>query len=248
LFQPFSQADSSTTRKYGGTGLGLTITKDLIEPLDGEIGVESVPNEGPIFWFTMIAEKGDPAKARQNIADDEPLEIPGSQNDRTLHILVAEDNDINKQIITGMLGPLSGHVDMVDNGLQAVAAVARSRYDVVLMDAHMPEMDGTTATRKIRSLPKPVSDVPIIALTADAMRGNRRKFLDAGMNDYVVKPIDQRELFRAISRCIDVSVRAPETKVQSSDPDTVQHLNLETTKEMDNLIGNLDEILDGTER
>ena len=196
----------------------------------------------------MIAERGDPARTRQNIAEDELLEVPGAGSNRTLHILVAEDNDINQQIITGLLGPLNGHVDMVDNGLQAVAAVTRSHYDFVLMDAHMPEMDGITATKKIRSLPEPVSDVPIIALTADAMRGDRGKFLDAGMNDYVVKPIDQRELFKAIARGIDTSVPVPEADIQIVDADTVQPFNKEGVQELDNLIGNLDNFLDGTER
>ncbi|MDA1326104.1 MAG: ATP-binding protein [Proteobacteria bacterium] len=211
LFQPFSQADGSTTRKYGGTGLGLTITKNLVELLGGEIGVASVPDIGSKFWFTMVPEKGEPAKARKNIADDEPLELPIVGSDRTLRILIAEDKHVNQQIVTGMIGPLNCQFDIVENGLEAVAAVTRSRYDVVLMDAHMPEMDGITATRKIRSLPEPVSDVPIIAITADAMSDDRGKFLEAGMNDYITKPIDQRELLKAIKRCIDASM--PDVKM-----------------------------------
>ena len=243
LFQPFSQADGSTTRKYGGTGLGLTITKNLVELLGGEMGVESVPDIGSKFWFTMVPEKGEPAKARQSFADDEPLALPIVGSDRTLRILIAEDKQVNQQIVTGMIGPLNCQFDMVENGLEAVAAVTRSRYDVVLMDAHMPEMDGITATRKIRSLPEPVSNVPIIAITADAMSGDRGKFLEAGMNDYITKPIDQRELLKAIKRCVEVSTpdaKVPVDEAPVTGADAVEAVDEDAANKPGNLAGQTD--------
>ena len=204
LFRPFTQAEIDTAEKYGGTGLGLSISKNIVELLDGTIGVDSRPGEGAAFWFTIVAEAGeasdaaDAAPRSSGIAVPEPNDtLPGR---KSLRILLAEDNAINRRIVAGMLASLGCRLDMVENGLEAVAAVARTPYDLVLMDAHMPEMDGVTATKRIRALPGPAATVPIVALTADAMRGDREKFLASGMTDYVAKPIDQQELLAVIAR------------------------------------------------
>lgn len=204
LFQPFSQADSSTTRKYGGSGLGLSICKSLVEMLNGEIGVESEPGEGTCFWFNIIAELGNAA----NVEPDDGV-VANADNTitkigRTLRILVAEDNQINQRVVASLLQPLQCQLHIVENGLEAVKAVQRESFDLVLMDVQMPEMDGPTATKTIRLLKdKDVASIPIIALTANAMKGDREKYLAAGMDDHVSKPIDQRALVGAIMRCTD---------------------------------------------
>ncbi len=122
-------------------------------------------------------------------------------SDRPLRILVAEDNHVNQAVLRAMLVQTGHRIDMVANGSEAVSAAMRLPYDLVLMDIQMPEMDGITATRKIRDLPGPVGQVPIIALTANAMKGDRERYLEAGMTDYVSKPINPRNLFATMARC-----------------------------------------------
>jgi signal transduction histidine kinase/AmiR/NasT family two-component response regulator len=206
LFTPFTQADVSTTRKYGGTGLGLSISRNLIDLLGGEIGVQSVPGLGSKFWFTVLAEPAQTLKtgSRETRINQEQPEIP--EIGQGLRILVADDNHVNQKVIVKMLAPLTDQVDVVGNGLEAVAVVQKRHYHVVLMDAQMPEMDGIEATQKIRALSnEAIANMPIIALTANAMQGDRQRYLDAGMNDYTSKPIDPRALFGAIARCVDAS-------------------------------------------
>jgi signal transduction histidine kinase/DNA-binding NarL/FixJ family response regulator len=204
LFKPFSQADVSTTRKFGGTGLGLSICKNIIETHGGEISVESTTGEGACFRFDVIAEKGNSAKPIIVSADEDEMAEKLVNIGKRLRILVVEDNRINQKVISQILvGTLNCQPDIVANGHEAVRRVQEQKYDVVLMDIRMPEMDGPTATKHIRSLDDPeIANMPIIALTADAMKGDREKYLAAGMNDYVSKPINQRELWGAISRCV----------------------------------------------
>lgn len=204
LFVPFVQADPSTARKYGGTGLGLVLSKQFVELLGGEIGVESMKEGGTAFWFTIAAEVGN----LENVNADAELGIetfiPEARIGRTIKILLAEDNQINQKVVKALLGPLNCELDTVTNGLEAVQAVRSQTYDVVLMDIQMPVMDGLEATRIIRTLNDPGKpDIPIIALTANAMKGDRESYFDAGMNEYVSKPVAQRALFGAIMRCVD---------------------------------------------
>ena len=206
LFKRFSQADSSTTRKFGGTGLGLSICRELCELMEGEVGAESEPGKGSTFWFTVRCEAGDSADA---VEDPWPsfrsdLRRPGG-GQRRLRILVAEDNKVNRIVIDSLVKRMGHQAHIVNNGLEAVEAVRADgarRYDLVLMDVQMPEMDGCAAAEAIRALPGPEAALPIIALTANAMRGDREKYLACGMTDYVPKPIEPQALLAAIERCV----------------------------------------------
>jgi len=203
LFDKFTQADSTISRRYGGTGLGLAICKSLIELMGGEIGYDTAPREGTTFWITLACEPGTDSALPAPDAPDAPdaPETPAKAvPDQPLTILVAEDNSVNQQIIRLMLEKAGHRCDMAENGAQAVEAVRRQDYDLVLMDIQMPEMDGIAATSAIRSLGGKRAKTPIVALTANAMKGDRALYLSAGMNDYVAKPIDPAALGAALSR------------------------------------------------
>ncbi len=205
LFKAFAQADTTTTRKFGGTGLGLVICKQLTKLMGGEIGIDSTEGLGSTFWFTIEVDKGDPEKVK---AEEQAEKLRNKQPDyigKSIKILVAEDNQINQKVIQSLLTPLNCHLHVVNNGLEAYMAVQRQAFDVVLMDVQMPQMDGPTATRRIRELDTLVAKIPIIALTANAMKGDREFYLASGMDDYVSKPIDQRALIGAISRWVSAS-------------------------------------------
>jgi CheY-like chemotaxis protein len=193
LFQPFTQADVSTTRKYGGTGLGLAICKRLIELMRGTIGVKSRSGEGSCFWFTvkvLPVEQGREA-ATVPAPDKAPHSRAGKADFR---ILLAEDNSINQKVALLMLKNLGYTADIAKNGNEAIKALEHHRYDLVLMDCLMPELDGFEATRRIRSQNGYGAQVPIIAMTANAFAQDREACLAAGMTDYLSKPVREAEL------------------------------------------------------
>lgn len=194
LFRPFVQVDNSTTRKFGGTGLGLVISKRLVELMDGEIGVDSRSGVGSTFWFTLSLEIGREAlmySSEQNF----PL-LPSRQAKRKKEcILLVEDNLVNQKLVSILLNKLGYEYEIASNGLMAVAMVKENQYSCILMDCQMPEMDGFQATALIRQT-EPGKDyfTPIIALTAHAMVGDREKCIAAGMDDYLSKPIKMEHL------------------------------------------------------
>lgn len=250
IFEPFTQADSSTTRNFGGTGLGLTICKNLAELLGGEIGIDSTPGRGSTFWFTITAKRVVDQKSEESGPQPVPSQVD-AENDRKLHILIAEDNKLNQKIISWILAPLNCQFDIVEDGLEAVSAMARSGYDIVLMDVQMPGMDGVTATQKIRSIEGPNRDIPIIALTANAMQGDRDLYLKQGLTDYVSKPIDQRILLEAITRHTDMSMpeideAALAANLGSDDTNDTQKQS--ASESIKDLTDDLDKLLDGTGR
>lgn len=203
LFQNFNQADGSISRRFGGTGLGLSICKKLVGLMGGEITVTSREGHGSTFRFEVpCGLAAAPAPP--------PAELPAAgETARPLRVLVAEDNHTNQILIRHLLGREGHHCDIVADGREAVDAVGVRPYDIVLMDAQMPEMDGVAATRAIRAADGRVARIPIIMLTANAMAGDRERYLDAGASDYVSKPIDAAVLLPMLQRLAGGGTTAP---------------------------------------
>ncbi len=190
LFEPYIQAGSTTATQYGGTGLGLSIAQRLVLLMGGEIGCESEVGQGSMFWFAIAAER---AESSQKAKEAQPTRrLQG-------HLLVVEDNAVNRMLIGAYLDEFGLTYEMVETGASAIMALASNSYDLVLMDIMMPELDGVQTTQRCRLLHGPAAEVPIIALTAKAMKGDREKFLASGMNGYVSKPIRGRELHAALA-------------------------------------------------
>ena len=196
LFRPFTQADVSTTRRYGGTGLGLAISRHLAELMGGRIGVDSTVGVGSTFWFEVPLQIIAPTATSRA-----PAASPGPQSALARgRVLVAEDNPVNQVVAAEMLKRMGCRVDLVGNGREAVAAVRSLPYDLVFLDCDMPEMDGFDAVRAIRAGEAAGKRVPVIAMTASALKGDRERCLEAGMDDYLPKPVRLGDLTAAVQR------------------------------------------------
>jgi CheY-like chemotaxis protein len=195
IFEIFTQAANDTNRKYGGTGLGLTIVKQLVELQGGTISVKSKEGSGSSFVFVLKFKKSKPAEKEKK---QFPVSKKLSHIDK-LNILLVEDNLLNQILAKKVLTNWNWNVDVADNGLVAVKKLKNASYDLILMDIQMPEMDGYEATRQIRKKAPPAKrDVPIIAITAHAITGEAEKCYNAGMNDYITKPFDEKVLYEKI--------------------------------------------------
>ncbi|MCF8347549.1 MAG: response regulator [Bacteroidales bacterium] len=198
LFNSFEQLDASNTRKYGGTGLGLAISKKLVEMMNGSIGVESEPDVGSVFWFAVKLKRA----TQQPRPGKKTAPAFNSRINKKLHVLLAEDNLINQKVATYSLHQMGFTVEIANNGLEAVEKYTQTKYDLILMDVQMPELSGFDATRRIRSLENSSGHgarIPIIALTANAMKGDMERCIAAGMDAYLSKPFQQIDLMELIA-------------------------------------------------
>jgi CheY-like chemotaxis protein len=200
IFDAFAQVDVSHSRRHGGTGLGLAISRQIIALMGGGIGVDSTLGQGSTFWFEVPFQP-----ARQALANQAPDPLGTTAPRLHGHVLVVEDNEVNQLVAQGFLESFGLQISLAENGLRAVEIVARQRFDLVLMDCQMPELDGFEATQRIRAREHALGTgagaaVPIIALTANAFEGERERCFSAGMNDFIPKPFTQAELHSVLAR------------------------------------------------
>ncbi|MFZ2324189.1 MAG: response regulator [Ignavibacteriaceae bacterium] len=245
LFKPFSQIDGTEGKNFGGTGLGLVICKEFTNLMKGDISVRSIEGQGSQFNFSVVLKK-QPFTANQRQEVSRSVSNVGivsaqfleanlkkySEKRKKIQILLAEDNLINQKVVIRMLSSAGYQADAVMNGEQAVRVFGQKNYDLILMDVQMPEMDGFTATKKIREMEPPKNNVPIIAITAHALVGDREKCIEAGMNDYISKPVVAKEIVMLIDKLLkldqmNLEVPVEEKKGNSSfDFDRLKQISL----------------------
>ena len=223
LFTAFEQADGSSTRRMGGTGLGLAISRHLARLMGGDAGVDSVPGQGSTFWLTVRVAR---TNARRNVVDMAELNGASLRHDPPWHVLIVEDSEINRDIMGEILGDVGITIEMAEDGVKAVDMAARNRYNLILMDLQMPEMDGLEACRRIRQAGLN-QDVPVIALTANAFDQVRHETRQAGMNDFVAKPVEPAMLFAALLRWLPARQESTEqARAHEAIPDEAEQAKL----------------------
>jgi len=203
LFKAFVQADATTQRNHGGTGLGLFITRRLAELMGGAASVESRPGVGSTFRVSFSARPAS-ARATDESQPASASEIHAALKSSNLRVLLVDDHPINRKIAALFLRPFNMRIVEAENGIEALAALEREPFDLVLLDIHMPKMDGPTVFSRIRAGSADWADVPVIALTADAMSGDRERYLAMGMSGYLSKPLAERDLMSEVTRVINL--------------------------------------------
>jgi CheY-like chemotaxis protein/two-component sensor histidine kinase len=190
LFSRYNSANGFVAKTYGGSGLGLSICKGLVTLLGGEIGYRSTKGAGSSFWFNVPVEQPFDG----NLGLPAPIASTGKPATRSLHILVAEDNEINREVAMGLIKNLGHRVEVVEDGAEAISRLEECDYDLILMDVQMPKLDGIQATKAIRAMPGKKAETVIVAMTAGAMSQDQERCLAAGMNDYISKPVNSDRL------------------------------------------------------
>jgi PAS domain S-box-containing protein len=229
LFKPFTQAETSIARRFGGTGLGLTISKRFAEAMGGTIQVESEPGKGSTFTLTVKLTRAQGEVAAHN---ETPVEL--SRPSRSLRVLLAEDTDTTRYLVAAMLGRQGHQVTAVEDGARAIDTARVGAFDIALIDMHMPVVDGVDAVKAIRAMPSSVAELPIIALTADVISGNMERYLKAGADVVVAKPVDWVRLSAEMARLTNTHTAQAPTPPQSS-PDGA--FNAVMIDEIESLLG-----------
>jgi signal transduction histidine kinase/HPt (histidine-containing phosphotransfer) domain-containing protein/ActR/RegA family two-component response regulator len=215
LFQPFTQADSSTTRQFGGTGLGLAISRQLAEMMHGALGVQSTEHEGSTFWFTVRVSSAVGTDS-ECVKEDQQRAV-NTEARRDLSILLVDDNRINQKVELSILDRYGFLADSAANGREALTSLEQKHYDLVLMDCQMPVMDGFEATAAIRTQEGVMRHTVIIAMTANALQGDREKCLAAGMDDYLAKPVTSNALLRMLAKWFPAPASMPSLQITEAD-------------------------------
>lgn len=206
LFAPFTQADASISRQFGGTGLGLAITRKLARAMGGDVEVESEPGKGSVFKLTMVVE---PARTAPAAEVQDQLCAPRRVARRGRRILLVDDHPLNRRVARLFLEPEGYVVTEAEDGQQALERLREQQFDLVLLDAHMPVLDGIETLKRIRASGEPWKDMPVVALTADAMSGDRERYLSVGMDGYLAKPIEQHALLTEVARLLEPKLPTP---------------------------------------
>ncbi|WP_445228439.1 ATP-binding response regulator [Cyanothece sp. BG0011] len=200
LFQPFVQADTSTTRQFGGTGLGLTICRRIVQCMNGEIGLNSTVGDGSTFWLKIPFALGDGSRRTQTGERNDPDQDLSATAPTSVRILLVEDYEDNRILMLMLLETLGYQADWVTNGQEFLDKTEEQEYDIVFLDCQMPVLDGYEAIKRFRQREEPGSHTVVIGLTAHAMEGDRQKCLDAGMDDYLSKPIIMENLANLLEK------------------------------------------------
>jgi CheY-like chemotaxis protein/anti-sigma regulatory factor (Ser/Thr protein kinase) len=216
LFAPFTQADGSISRRFGGTGLGLAITRKIARTMGGDVKVTSTPDKGSVFTLTLRAQLAEKPKSADSSKLFSLLEPNQHTENKGARILLVDDQPLNRRVARLFLDPEGFEVLEAENGLQALEQLSCHSFDLVLLDVHMPMLDGIETLKRIRTSDEPWNNVPVIALTADAMSGDRERYLAQGMSGYLSKPIEQRDLIAEITRQLSSQPNTPNSNLESS--------------------------------